>query len=178
MPDAQRPDPARVVLVLYGPKAAGKTWVARGLHERLGVHHVDPDVLVGELMARGREPDPEHGWLADVEAAVVAALAERDAVSVEATGAWDSDWELAERLRRAGVRVLTIWLDAPLDETLRRLRTREAGRVPVTERDARAIHAAACTRAARERFDLRIDASGPIDLDALAGEVARRYRVR
>jgi hypothetical protein len=37
---------------------------------------------------------------------------------------------------------------------------------------------AACARAARERFDARIDADAPIDLDARGHDMGRRYRLR
>ena len=51
------------MLVLYGPKAVGKSWVARTLAEQLGVHHVDVEALVLELLAAGARPDPaDAGW--------------------------------------------------------------------------------------------------------------------
>ena len=62
------------VLVLYGPKAVGKSWVARALADQLGVHHVDVDAVVLELLAAGARPDPADGWLAWVEQRVAAAL--------------------------------------------------------------------------------------------------------
>lgn len=53
----------KVAVVLYGPKGAGKSWIAELLARRL--------------------------------------------VSVEATGAWDSDWQLADDLERGGTRVVS-----------------------------------------------------------------------
>jgi hypothetical protein len=85
-------------IVLYGPKAVGKSWVAQALADRLGVEHVDVDALVLGLLATGVRPDPTDGWLAWVEQRVVAALDTHQLVSVEATGAWDSDWRLADDL--------------------------------------------------------------------------------
>ena len=61
------------VIVLYGPKAVGKSWVAQVLAERLGVHHVDVDALVLDLLDAGARPDPADGWLAWVEQRVAAA---------------------------------------------------------------------------------------------------------
>jgi len=101
------------VIVLYGPKAVGKSWVAQALVDRLGVRHVDVDALVLDLLAAGVRPDPADGWLAWVEQRVVAALDTHPLVSVEATGAWDSDWRLADDLEARGVRVLRVWVSAP-----------------------------------------------------------------
>jgi len=50
-------------IVLYGPKAVGKSWVAEVLRTHLGVAHVDPDELVGDLLVAGTRPDPVDGWL-------------------------------------------------------------------------------------------------------------------
>jgi|Tabmets5t2r1_1033131.scaffolds.fasta_scaffold84926_1 cytidylate kinase len=49
------------VMVLYGPKAVGRSWVAQTLAERLGVRHVDADALVLDLLAAGVQPDPADG---------------------------------------------------------------------------------------------------------------------
>ena len=122
------------VIVLYGPKAVGKSWVAQALVDRLGVRHVDVDALVLDLLAAGVRPDPADGWLAWVEQRVVAALDTHPLVSVEATGAWDSDWRLADDLEARGVRVLRVWVSAPKHVTLQRLEERTARRVPVCRR--------------------------------------------
>ena len=51
------------VIVPYGPKAVGKSWVAQALVDRLGVRHVDVDALVLDLLAAGVRPDPPTaGW--------------------------------------------------------------------------------------------------------------------
>jgi gluconate kinase len=62
-------------IVLYGPKAVGKSWVAEVLRTHLGVAHVDADELVGDLLAAGTPPDPVDGWLTWVRRRVVDALA-------------------------------------------------------------------------------------------------------
>jgi predicted kinase len=120
------------VVVLYGPKGAGKSWVAEMLNRRAGVHHIDVDRMGLELSDRGRRPDPEQGWLEEVEAEVRRAAGEHLLVSVEATGAWDSDWTLADRLGAAGCRVLSVWVTAPLEVTLDRLAHRRTRKVPVS----------------------------------------------
>jgi dephospho-CoA kinase len=145
------------VVVLYGPKAAGKSQVAEILRARHRVAHVDADALVLELLARGVRPDPQLGWLLQVEDAVEGALQAGGAVSVEATGAWDSDWRLAQDLEDRGHAVLRVWVSAPLEVTLRRLAERTARKAPVTQAEARAIWTTATDRATRRAFDLALN---------------------
>ena len=160
------------VVVLYGPKAAGKSWAA-GVLQSAGVHHVDADEVVLDLLARGVSPDPELGWLTEVEAAVRTALDRYPLVSVEATGAWDSDWMLADQFTASGVRVLTVWVTAPLEVTLDRLSRRTTRRVATSPAEARRIHAEATRRAATRRFDATIDTSGVEDAGKLSDLVGR-----
>ncbi|HEY6744864.1 MAG TPA: AAA family ATPase [Mycobacteriales bacterium] len=155
------------VVVLYGPKAAGKSWVAGELARRAGVRHVDADAVVLDLLDRGARPDPRLGWLDPVEAEVRRALAEHPLVSVEATGAWDSDWLLADRLAASGVRVVPVWITAPLEVTLQRLAARRSRKVPVSRPDAVWIHSEATRRAAERSFAAVLDLSGPPDRSTL-----------
>jgi len=147
-------------VVLYGPKAAGKSWVAEELERRAGVRHVDVDRMVLELSSRGRRPDPEQGWLEEVEAEVRRLASEHALVSVEATGAWDSDWTLADRLAAAGFRVVSVWVTAPLDVTLDRLTHRRSLKVPVSVQEARWIYAEATRRAGTHPFTAVVDTAG------------------
>lgn len=136
------------VIVLYGPKAAGKSQVAGALRKR-GVADVDADELALDLLARGAQPHPQLGWLSEVESAVAEALREHDAVSVEATGALDSDWQLAEDFEAQGQQVLKVWVWALLALTLRRLATR--GRVPGPDHHGRGeVHVACRVRSGLE----------------------------
>jgi len=145
--------------ILYGPKAAGKSLVAAVLYAQHGVAHVDADALMLDLIATGGQPHPRHGWLSQVEEAVASAREHHAAVSVEATGAWDTDWQLADDLTTAGERVVRVWVFAPLEMTLRRLADRTTRKAPVTEDDARWIWTTACERADHRQFDLVIDTS-------------------
>ena len=149
-----------IVVVLYGPKGAGKSLVAEQLNRLAGVHHVDVDRMVLELSARGRRPDPEQGWLKEVEAEVSCAAGEHPLVSVEATGAWDSDWMLAGHLAAAGCLVLPVWVTTPLEVTLHRLARRRTCKVPVSSQQARWIQAEATRRAATHTFTAVIDTAG------------------
>jgi cytidylate kinase len=80
---------------------------------------------------------------------------------VEATGAWDSDWLLADRLAAAGYRVLRVWVTAPLEITLDRLARRQSRKVPVTAEEAQWIHDEATRRASPRSFAAVVDTSGP-----------------
>jgi hypothetical protein len=150
-------------IVLYGPKGVGKSWVAQTLTRYLGVHHVDVDALVLDLLAAGVRPDPADGWLAWVERSLVAALDTYELVSVEATGAWDSDWRLAEDLQAKGNRVLRVWVSAPKQIALQRLADRTTRRVPVSAQEASWIYDQATAKAAARRLDARIDTAKPQD---------------
>jgi hypothetical protein len=123
-------------VVIMGPKAAGKSRVADVLDRCCAVHHVDPDEVILRLLALGERPDPETGWLAQVEDALDGALRMHDRISTEATGAWDSDWQLIRDLGSRGVIVRTIWVEAPLDVTLTRLAERSERKVPTTPEEA------------------------------------------
>jgi hypothetical protein len=119
----------------------------------------------------GALPDPEQGWLAPVEAVLRRSLEQHEAVSVEATGAWESDYLIADHLEASGHRVLRVRLTAPEEVTLERLRSRTSRKVPVSEDEARAIYASASVRAADACWDLIIETSGSLDEDAVADAV-------
>ena len=88
---------------------------------------------------------------------MVAVLDTHQLVSVEATGAWDSDWRLADDLEVRGVRVLRVWVSAPKQLALQRLADRTIRRVPVSAREADWIYDQATTKAAGRHLDARID---------------------
>jgi hypothetical protein len=125
------------------------------LGRRIGVHHVDVDRMVLDLLDHGERPDPEHGWLEQVENEIRRAVSDHSPACVEATGAWDSDWMLAEHLRAAGCRVLPVWVTAPLEVTLDRLTRRRSRKVPASPQEPRWIHAEATRRAATRSFNSR-----------------------
>jgi gluconate kinase len=158
-------------IVLYGPKAVGKSWVAEVLRTHLGVAHVDADELVLGLLAAGTRPDPVDGWLAWVRRRVTDALDQHGLVSVEATGAWDSDWRLADDLEAAGARVLRVWVSAPKQVAMGRLAGRTRRRVTVPTEEASWIYDQATARAAGRRLDARIDTGRPPDPAAVVAQL-------
>jgi hypothetical protein len=88
------------------------------------------------------------------------------------------DWRLADALESGGVEVVRVWVWAPKEETLARLRARTGRKVPVSE--AERIYDAACANAASRRFDLRLDTTGELQphglADALSALLARTRR--
>ena len=95
-----------------------------------------------------------------VQGAVLDALDRYPVVSVEITGSWDSDYTLIRNVRDAGHRVVRIWIVAPLEETLSRLRSRTTRKVPVSETEARSIYRQAVDRPRTEHWDATIKTSG------------------
>lgn len=146
-----------MAVVLYGPKAAGKSQVGEALGDLFGVIPVDADEIVLDLLADGRQPDPRNGWLTPIEQAVTAALRNNAAVSVEATGAWDSDWQLAQNLKAIPAHVLRVWVSAPLEVTLDRLACRTSRKAPTTPDEARRVYGVSRAQAAKQKFDLSLD---------------------
>jgi hypothetical protein len=56
-------------VVIYGPKAVGKSLIAQIHTDQLGVYHVDTDALVLRALAQGLKPHPVLGWLRPVRVA-------------------------------------------------------------------------------------------------------------
>lgn len=148
------------LLLLAGPRGVGKSWVAEIAERDFDVHYVDADLLILDLLENGAQPDPENGWLEPVRAAVFDALTTYPAVSAEITGAWDSDYKLADEAEQRGHRVVRLLISAPLHETLQRLRTRTAKKVPVSDEEAQATFARVQDRVPGERWDATLDTSG------------------
>jgi gluconate kinase len=152
------------VVIVIGPKAVGKTTIARLLASKLAVEHIDPDLLAGSFLAAGAMPDPSTGWLEPiVEHVHVRATDGKRPVLVEATGAWESDWMLRPRLEALGHRVSEVWMCAPLATMLQRLPTRDLDRFDVTEAEAVDLYHRATAAASGRTFDLTIDTTEPPD---------------
>jgi len=102
---------------------------------------------------------------------VVDALARHALVTVEATGAWDSDWRLADDLEAAGARVLRVWVSAPREVAMGRLAGRTSQRVPVSAEEASWIYDQATARAAGRQLDAWIDTGRPPDPAVVVAEL-------
>jgi adenylate kinase family enzyme len=147
-------------VVIYGPKGAGKSYLARLLERELEISHIDPDALVLEWTKQGLRPDLKSGWLTQIAAATKSALEAHKAVSLEATGAWDSDWNLPGLLKDAGHTVITVRLLVDRATAMTRLSNRKEARVPVSVSEAQRIWKEADARRQRRKVDLEIDAAG------------------
>lgn len=114
------PAPGGPVVVLVGPPGAGKTTVALGLAERLGVAMRDTDqdveATAGKPVAEIFVDDGEPHFRALEAAAVRAALAEHDGVLALGGGA-----VLAEETRAALTGHAVVFLDVGLAEQSRRV---------------------------------------------------------
>lgn len=162
----------RRVLILYGPKAVGKSTIAGILSDHLGVHHVDTDPLVLDLLNQGAHPDGDLAWLPYVEEAVLVALEVHPLVSVEATGAYESDWLLLDHLSDSASRAIPVWVWAPEDVALGRLAARKAHkRVPISKADALRIHRAAMQQAQGRTFCATFDTSAPLSVAEIVDAV-------
>lgn len=161
------------VILLVGPKGVGKSWVADLLEAHLGIYHVDVDALVIELAAAGELPDPKTGWLRQVERATSDALKDHTAVSVEATGAWESDFILAANLESKGHRVVRVLVKATKAETMCRLSRRATrNKVPIAENEAQRIYSLSMDNTAVQSWDLILNLSGTPDPQEVVEKVA------
>jgi shikimate kinase len=160
------------VVLLAGPKAVGKSWVAEILRQELGVHEVDADAIVLDLMASGVKPHPTDGWLAWIEDAVTDSLQRFPLLSVEVTGAWASDFELARRLVTTGVMVRWVRVRAGLAESLHRLASRTSSKVPTSEDEARWLYEESARRLDQQWVDAVIDTTGHVPREAVVSALA------
>ncbi|MBS0277161.1 MAG: AAA family ATPase [Proteobacteria bacterium] len=164
------------VVIVYGPKAAGKSYLSQALERELGISHIDPDALVLEWIEQGHRPDPRNGWLTEIVAATKSALETHKAVSLEATGAWDSDWTLPGLLRDAGHEVITIRLLIDHATARARLSARQETRVPVSASEVERIWNAANARRKSQKVDLEIDAAGSDFVERTVRYLSERLR--
>jgi len=173
--ELETPSIDRVVLV--GFMGAGKTTVGRLLADRLGWDFRDTDALVEQRLGRSvgaifREFGEDAFRTAECEMAKQA-LADRETV-VSTGGGWA---EPEGRMESLSDTTLSVWLSAPLEEMLERVREHSAerpllGRSDASER-ARSLLERRKPRYARAKMHLNTSGRDPA---ALADAIARRVR--
>ena len=150
MPDARQDSS---VIVLVGPKGAGKSTVGRLLEESEGVLFVDVEGIFRNLA----DPSNVIAGYEQVGREVSKRLESARAVSIELTGAARETPELLRHLRRRHA-VRMVRLTAPLAVCLRRIRQRDASRhLPSSEELVRKVHA--ISEALPWEFDITVDTS-------------------
>lgn len=131
-------------ILLIGPKGSGKSHIGRVLERRLGVHflQVEPLWLAyrRECAESGREPVIPEG-ISRVHPFIAQALREHVDVCVETTGA--SEEILSDLLALAAqVSTLKVRVSAPLEQCLRRIKTRDSTQqIPAHDAQIRLVHA-------------------------------------
>ncbi|MEM7243953.1 MAG: GNAT family N-acetyltransferase [Acidobacteriota bacterium] len=139
------------ILVLLGPKGAGKSFLGRLMESELSVSFIDVESI---FLSLDDPRDVTNGY-ERVADEVAAHSAGGSAVSLELTGASEHADELIERLRGLGS-VRLVRVDATLSTCLRRVRDRDASvHLPADEALVETVHAA-CADSTRDH-DLTID---------------------
>jgi shikimate kinase len=156
---------------------AGKTTVGRLLADRLEWTFLDTDSLVEERLGLPVGAVfaklGEQAFRRAEHAAVTEALKEAETV-VSTGGGWPESEGTIESLPAA---TLSVWLDAPLEELLRRARTQPGARplldVPDPVEGARSLLERRAPRYARAQMHLKTAGKDPA---TVADAIARRVR--
>jgi shikimate kinase len=162
--------PAPTILLLVGPKGAGKSHLGTLAEARLGARFLRVEPIFQEVQrnstATGTARDAE-GYGRVLEA-VAEALAAHDLVVLETTGASPALPLFLEGLRGLG-RVRLVAVRAPLDRCLERVRSRDQSvHIPVSDQRVTEINALAAQ--VELPWDLVLDNGGPApEAELLAG---------
>jgi predicted kinase len=149
--------------IFCGLPGSGKTTLARPFADEQGWAYVSRDEIRGRLFAS----DPPEVWKPkanlETERCSRAALARGESVVVD--GATFAAAALRARFAQAardhGARFVTVWVDCPVDEAIRRVAASSAGHPAAAERNAERVREVAA------RFQppveaLRLDATQPV----------------
>jgi shikimate kinase len=162
----------RSVLVLVGPKGAGKTHVGTLIESELGVRflRVEPIFLENLRYSRLSGAARDAEGYAKVLAEVDSVLSGEQRVVIESTGASEAFPAFLDELRsRCEVRLVAI--RAPLDRCLERVRSRDrADHIPVSDERVAEINARAA--AVELPWDLELDNGGSASADAILASSA------
>ena len=139
------------VVILVGPKGAGKSTIGRQLSRASGVVFVDVEAIFRQLA----DPADVAAGYRQVAQEVEARLRQGAIATLEITGAAPQSEALIERLRERS-HVLLVRLLAPVDLCWSRVTSRDASRhLPASEELVRRVHAV--SEALSWKFDLTID---------------------
>lgn len=151
------------VIVLVGPKGAGKTSIGEFLSGELGIRFLSVEPLFLEARARlgASHPDPDRLGFEAVLASLAALLRECDVACLESTGASPHfPWLLAEMGKLARVALVRVLADPA--QCIARIRGRDAlAHIPASEEDIARINALACRKTLP--WDAVIDNRGRFD---------------
>ncbi|MFN0063191.1 MAG: AAA family ATPase [Myxococcaceae bacterium] len=132
------------ILVLVGPKGAGKTTIGAFLERRYGVRFLRVEPIWIEHAKGTRDEYWEHRGYERVVAAVQRELESHKIVVIETTGAAASTSAFLDALR-ALARVTLVRISCPESECLDRVRRRNANdHIPVSDDCVAEINAVAC----------------------------------
>jgi predicted kinase len=153
----------KTLAIFCGLPGSGKTTLARPFADAQGWAYVSRDEIRGSLFAS----DPPEVWKPkanlETERCARAALARGESVVVD--GATFAAAALRARFEQAaldhGARFVTVWVDCPIDEAIRRVAASNAGHPAAAERNADRVREVAA------RFEapvdaLRLDATQPV----------------
>jgi len=173
-PDAASPPEVRSVkevVLLVGPKGAGKSTIGQLLATRLGVRFLRVEPLFLEVRAAlgPSHPDYERRGFEAVLSGLVDALAGHDVVCFESTGVSDHlPWLLSE-IRKAA-RLHLVRVCAGPESCLERVRNRDASiHIPVSDDQVERINVRAAGVVLP--WSAEIDNGGPFDADGIVEEV-------
>ncbi len=151
------------VVVLVGPKGAGKTTIGRFLAAELGIRFLDVEPLFLEVRARlgASHPDLERQGFESVLASLSDALTRCDTVCFDSTGASSHfSWLLSELGKLARVVLVRVLADPA--QCIERIHKRDASlHIPIADDAIERINAAAAQ--AELPWDGEIDNRGEFD---------------
>lgn len=153
----------KTVIVLVGPKGAGKSTIGQFLATELGIHflRVEPLFIALRDQIGASHSDFEERGFEAVFGCVVHALAHHSVVCFESTGASQAFPGLLARLR-ATARVIAVKVHASSGQCLDRIKTRDLSiHIPVSDDRAQQVNIAA--ELVTLQWAAEIDNSGAFD---------------
>ncbi|MBI2390181.1 MAG: hypothetical protein HYV09_11385 [Deltaproteobacteria bacterium] len=161
----------RRVIVLVGPKGAGKSTIGALIERELGVAfvRVEPIFLRVREAIGADHPELERRGFQAVREALVEALRSHEAICFESTGASRETAPMLEELSRHA-HMLPVQVTARPEQYLPRVRSRDLSiHIPVSDDRVEEINARAAE--VELAWAARIDNSGAFDPEAILAKV-------